>query len=355
MNKTELVAKACAWLFICAASSFAFAGEVRSFSDFSLMDLPALESAKSDPEYSSGKLERVTNPARLYPPSCLSYPLPEEPSGPVVGGSVVMRGVNGQPLPVDVAFWRVPCSSSKSAFLVTMAAPGDFIIPSFFINQDGKQWNVRLTQEPNTRFSYTFFQAGNFIVTYPAEIGLLQYDQQGAPDLNREFSISAIYGSGQQVIQPTRISAYQSGAYPNVPQLIPLNGRMTGAYFQPGRGGEGILLEVAEAGSTSLVVVSWYTFDAEGFPFWLVGSAVYTPGATSVTVQLAGKARGGFGGQFDPAQLQDLPWGTITLRFPSCNTLNFDFSSTHSTQGLPVGSGSRSWSRLTSVNGFACE
>lgn len=355
MNRIEWVVKACAWFILCAASSSAFAGGVRSFSDLSEMSLSAAGLSQIDSKSSAQKVEKLTNPARLYPPSCLSHPLPVEPSGPGVGGPVVMRSATGQPITVSLAFWRVPCSSSKSAFLLTMTAPGDFSLPVFSISQDGKQWSMRLAQEPNTRFAFTFDQAAEFVFTYAVEIGILQFEQQGAPDLNREFEVSATYGPGQQVIPPTRFPSYQSSAYPNIPQLIPLNGRMTGAYFQPGRGGEGILLEVAEAGSTSLVVVSWYTFDAEGFPLWLVGSAVYTPGATSVTVQLAGKARGGFGGQFDPAQLQDLPWGTITLRFPSCSTLNFDFASTHSTQGLPVGSGSRSWSRLTSVNGFACE
>ncbi len=351
--------KACAWFILCAASSSAFAGGVRSFSDLSDFRFPLWGSLEADGKSESPKVERLTNPARLYPPSCISHPLPTSPSGPGLAGPGLLRDLLTRlPVNATLALWRIPCSSSKAAFVVTIgAAQGSGLIelPRFVIRQDSKEWTLRLAQEPNTRQSFAINQIGGFNFTYAVEIGEPQFLSQGAPDLNGSFEVSADYAGGVQVLPLTRFESYQSGAYSNVPTLVPLNGRLTGAYFQPGRGGEGILLEVAEAGSTSLVVVSWYTFDAEGFPFWLVGSAVYTPGATSVTVQLAGKARGGFGGQFDPAQLQDLPWGTITLRFPSCSTLNFDFASTHSTQGLPVGSGSRSWSRLTSVNGFACE
>lgn len=345
------------WILACAIAMPANARDIKSFSELSGMMLFEPSSSLVDDMSVGAKVERTTNPARLYPPSCLSHPLPTSPTGYGLAGPGSLRNIqSGLPVSSTLAFWRIPCSSTKAAFVITVGSSQGLIeLPRFTIRQDGKEWTARLAHEPNTRQAFVLTHLGGLVTTYVVEIGEPQYLSQGAPDLNRAFDISADYAGGVQVLPLTRFESYQSNSYTSVPTLVPLNGRMTGAYFQPGRGGEGILLEVAEAGSTSLIVVSWYTFDAQGFPFWLVGSAVYTPGATSVTVDLAGKSGGAIGGQFEPSQLQDLPWGSITLRFPNCNTLDFSFQSTHSIPGVPIGSGARAWTRLTSVNGFACE
>ncbi len=345
------------WIVLAISIAFpAYAAEVRSLREMSTIDFSGGGEKIAQASQIHLKSDGITNPARLYPPSCISHPLPTSPQGPGLAILGRLRDYStGATINVNLGFWRVPCSASKSALLLTMSvAAGNVLIPQFFIRQDGKEWLARLSYEPNTRQSFALVHLGQRVTTYAVEIGEGAFQAQGLPDLNRSFTIRGEYPEGI-IMSEALVPAYSSADYTNVPSLLPLSGRLTGAYFQPGRGGEGILLEVAEAGATSLVVVSWYTFDAEGFPFWLVGSGVFTPGATSITVQLAGKARGGFGGQFDPAQLQDLPWGSITLRFPNCNTLDFSFASNHSIQGLPTGSGNRSWTRLTSVNGFACE
>lgn len=116
-----------------------------------------------------------------------------------------------------------------------------------------------------------------------------------------------------------------------------------------------MLLEVAEIQGQLLMVVSWYTFDDEGFPIWLVGAAPITPASRSVVVSLASQFGGRLAGNFDPATLNNLPWGEVNLRFPDCRSVQFDYQSTHNINGLPRGSGSRRWSRLTDVAGHACE
>lgn len=350
--------KLCVLFLGCIVSFSTFASEMQFFSDLSELRFSDSETLEANGKSSISKVEPVTNPARLYPPSCLSAPLPNDRSGPGIAGPLLLTDLStGLPVSTTVSFWRIPCSSSKGAFVITLESTVASLLqlPVFVIRQDAKEWFVRLVDEPNTRFAFAQTYVGGFRYTYVVEILATQYASQGAPDLNREFDISASYQNGIQAIPFTRFDAYQSSSYTNVPSLIPINGRMTGAYYQPGKDGEGILLEVAEAGSTSFVVVSWYTFDSQGFPFWLVGSAVYNAGDTSVSVNLLGKSGGRIGGQFDPAQLQDLPWGAITLSFPNCSTLDFTFQSNHSIPGVPVGSGTRTWTRATSINGYACE
>lgn len=350
--------KLCVWFLGFIVSFSTFASEMRLSSDLSELRFSDSETLEANGKSSISKVEPVTNPARLYPPSCISAPLTSTPYGPGSTGIVSLRDlVSGLPISTNLFFWRIPCSVSQSAFVITLGSPVASLLklPIFKIRQDAKEWTVRLAHEPNTRYSYAAIHPGGFIATYVVEILDTEYDSQGAPDLNREFDISVSYSDGALLSEFTRFDAYQSSSYANVPSLIPINGRMTGAYYQPGKDGEGILLEVAEAGSTSFVVVSWYTFDSQGFPFWLVGSAVYNAGDTSVSVNLLGKSGGRIGGQFDPAQLQDLPWGAITLSFPNCSTLDFNFQSNHSIPGVPVGSGQRTWTRATSINGYACE
>ncbi|HRX81928.1 MAG TPA: hypothetical protein P5307_22825 [Pirellulaceae bacterium] len=306
----------------------------------------------------------ITNPKRAYPPSCLKLPLPTNPSGPGLTGTVgLLSALDGTTHQVNLTIWRVPCSESKAALLVTIAgSPLDFLqLPSFVgaqddgdgIQEDEDAIYFRLVSEPNTlvQGETRFVIPDSGLVTFVLEVAEAT---ARTPNLNDVFGIGAQYLFGSVVVPATIVDPYDSSDYPPIGDM-PLSGYLSGSYFDPEHSGEGMVLEVVEVGETLLALVSWYTFDAQGYAFWLIGAAPFTPGDTSVNMAMSSKFGGRIAGDFDSAGLTDLPWGNITVSFPDCNTLDFSFASTHNINGLPVGTGQRTWKRLTSINRFSCE
>jgi len=57
-----------------------------------------------------------------------------------------------------------------------------------------------------------------------------------------------------------------------------------------------------------------------------------------------------FGSQFDPDEVVLSPWGTFTLSFDTCNSLEFSYDST----APRYGSGSLNYARLTQLAGTQC-
>ena len=109
------------------------------------------------------------------------------------------------------------------------------------------------------------------------------------------------------------------------------------------------------------LVVTLRTSDSTGTPYWLIGSGVTNVGSNgvwpnNVTVTLAYTSGGGFAGNFGASATKAL-WGTINLSFPDCNTMTFNYATTGAgiPSGVPTGNGSKTWQRLTQVNGLTCQ
>jgi hypothetical protein len=116
--------------------------------------------------------------------------------------------------------------------------------------------------------------------------------------------------------------------------------RIEGSWYDPTRDGEGLYLEPQPDGT---VVVTWYTFPAEGGggeQLWLVGAGrVQGNGLAVDLLQVSG---GRFGSQFDPADVQRRAWGRVTLVFDG------DASATLRYEGpAAYGSGTRTLTRLS--------
>jgi len=70
-------------------------------------------------------------------------------------------------------------------------------------------------------------------------------------------------------------------------------------------------------------------------------------------VTVAYATGGGFGG--GPAAT-NASWGTLIVDFPDCNSMHFSYQANSGLPaGVPQGSGSRTWTRLTSINGLTCQ
>lgn len=295
----------------------------------------------------------VTNPRRAYPPSCVSYPLPTTPSGPTQSIDWNAAGYpNGNFEPLRAVFWRKPCSIGKSVLLatVTRLAPRDLLVvlPLLQGTQDGQQGGVRAILEPNTYEALYFVQARNVqtFILEPAVSGF-------AIDTNRAFNLTAFdIGNGAQYFAGT-VAAYNAASYPDAALPIPINGRITGSFFDTAHPGEGIFLEIGETGGVPVLFFAWFTYDSQGIPYWLIGQVSVPEGTRTIQIPTQYYAGGGFAGAF--TSVQGRAWGTVTMSFPTCDRMTLQFASGAVPAGVPSGSGTRNWSRLLGADGFACE
>lgn len=294
-----------------------------------------------------------TNPDRAYPPSCLEFPLSTSPTGPTQSVDFTARTTpSGATETARATFWRVACADGNSAFLVTIRrlAPMDaaILLPQTFVSTSGSgQVNTRLASEPNTFDSSSTEQAAT-TRTYVLELGPNPSTQ---PDFDGAFTLNAV-ANGSTVFA-ANIAAYDASQYPSSSLALAIGGRLTGSWYDPAHPGEGIFLEVGEQGGT-FVFLSWFTYAPDGRPYWIIGQAAVAEGARTVTVPMQYFAGGGFAGNFTSATGQQ--WGTVTLTFTGCNSLTLGFQSNALLPtNVPSGSGTRSWRRLVTVDGYACQ
>jgi hypothetical protein len=329
------------------------------------------------------------NGYRAYPPSCLSDPLPGNPSGPTWTRAVDLYEVDGSGAnsyeTVTITLWRVPCSSSQfynSATLMRIdrqsAYEGDGEIFPVFPDVRVAQSNdfndigfdsgldfVRVAAEPNTVISDTgigtpvVFSSTYVLENYPSP-------DAGYFDFNLPFTIrfdNGYLSGGQFFIDvPAYDPTANAGDYPGAFESLPINGYMSSNWYDPAHGGEGIIVQVAEYPPDDQNVVyralvfDWFTYDDLGIPFWISGNATIDPAhATRVTVPAAYFTDGGFAGNFGSSSTAN-EWGTVTFEFPDCNDMTVEYAADGDLpDGVPGGTGTLHYQRLLDINGLTCE
>ena len=123
----------------------------------------------------------------------------------------------------------------------------------------------------------------------------------------------------------------------------------TGTWFDPQQGDQGFMLEVLP-GAPMQMLATWFTFAPQGGQSWIFGLGPIS--GDSVTMQGIQTAGSGarFPPNFDAANIEVLPWGTLRFRFSDCNSGHVDWSST-----VPgYGSGGMDLTRLTLPAGLTC-
>jgi N-acetylneuraminic acid mutarotase len=120
----------------------------------------------------------------------------------------------------------------------------------------------------------------------------------------------------------------------------------SGAWYVPSRSGEGWMVEELPDGRT---LVYWFTYDPQGRQAWTIG--VGTRVGNRLEIVDNALTRGThFGSAFDPAQVQQVPWGRLTFTFDTCDSATVSYNS-----GVAgYGSGTRTAARLSSLGGAAC-
>ncbi len=359
--------------------------------------------AKSAQESADSKSLQA-NAWRTYPASCLSDPLPTQPTGPVYSKSVKLAALNAADTSqyyfenVTISIWRIACSSGgefyNSATLMRIdrqsqnEGDSDFypLFPDVRVDMvtsnDDIPFDdaylrdfVRVAAEPNTVISDTALDSP---IVYSQTYVLENFPGAACDgpcfDFNYPFTIrfdnflgdtaSSQYFIDVPVYNPTQ------GTYPAAFRSLPINGYMTSNWFDPGYGGEGIVVQVYEQQTSSVgsclnvggntilpFSFTWFTYDDLGLPFWIFGDGCVPAGdPTKITVNANYITGLGFATDFNPADRVVHPWGRVTFEFPSCNEMYVDYvSASGLPQGVPSGSGGLDYLRLGNVNGLVCE
>jgi hypothetical protein len=331
---------------------------------------------------------------RAYPPSCLSAPLTDVPSGPTYSATTQLAAVDrttgeGSGFEtVGFTAWRVACEGGRSALLLRIARaaaadPAKSVRLPFEYGMGARQAGrigiVRLAQEPNARTSN--LQPGALIdsaitlvvenlpqesdfpqVLVPA--GLPAGVRSGPFDLDQPLDL-VLPNANAEINPPPpavvlSVPAYDKTAYANATLPMPITGYNAGNYFDPAHAGEGMIVEAGDVAGPAVaqnryVSLAWFTYGANGKPFWLFGVTSFAPGARTVNVPLAYFDGGGFAGAFG-ASATPSAWGSVTVSFPDCASLRFTYASRAGlSPPVPSGSGERTWVRLTRANGLACD
>lgn len=121
---------------------------------------------------------------------------------------------------------------------------------------------------------------------------------------------------------------------------------MTGAWYNPQRSGEGILIEILD---NDRALVTWYTYDQMGQQIWMLGVGDIEDNAISpMSMTITHGAQ--FGDNFLASDVVSETWGTLRLEFFDCNTAKLIYNST-----MGFGNGEIDMTRLTSIQNHSCD
>lgn len=126
----------------------------------------------------------------------------------------------------------------------------------------------------------------------------------------------------------------------------PLRARRSGAWFDPSRAGEGLIVEALGG---DVAALTWFTFSPDGRPAWLYGVGTLDDSALRID-DLRQVQGGGFGGDFDPAAVEDRAWGRLEIDFGGCDSATLRYAAVDSAWG----EGSHALQRLTRPYGLSC-
>lgn len=127
------------------------------------------------------------------------------------------------------------------------------------------------------------------------------------------------------------------------------DGGLSGSWYNPGRDGEGIFLEVVRLSSGQRLSVAWFTYDNNGFQMWLTGAADIEGEPTSVTIPVTVTNGAKFGPAFNPEDVNRANWGTLTLTFNNCSQGLLSYASS-----AGFGTGAIELTRLTNLEQVQC-
>lgn len=94
-----------------------------------------------------------------------------------------------------------------------------------------------------------------------------------------------------------------------------VNPSMSASWFNPAESGHGIMIHLLDANTAWMC---WFTFTLNGEPAWIC--ALGTVEGDTLVFEDAFTIEGGaFPPNYDPELIEEVPWGTITVKFTDCD------------------------------------
>lgn len=272
----------------------------------------------------------------------INWTLPSTPGTP--NWAMNLTGRDGNPgtgtVPFSVTFWRRPeCPTQLLATFVSATAIA--IGGRFTAFQSGYSngFNYMVVNDP------TVYAGNSFGLTFtsnPIQIsGVLD---EISPDIDMSQPMTIDWTNPfTGVITQVQIAAAESAT----PPPFAIGPGITGNWYDPAESGHGFGIEVLPGNQ---MLAEWYVFGPNGGRDWIVGVGPIT-GNTAVLTAFQSAGNGGrFPPNFNAAQVQAQPWGTITLSFTDCNNGTASWQPTapgYTAGSIPI-------QRLTMPAGLTC-
>lgn len=202
--------------------------------------------------------------------------------------------------------------------------PGD---NAFDLHFDAQTRRTTLTNNDIQTSTGTPVAAIGTVSVSPRFVGVTDYRlQPGSPLINTGtnnpsggLAVADLDGAPRVAAGLVDLGAYEySGAKT-------LQGGLSGTYYAPTRSGEGVLVDFGRLGEQPVVFFSWYTYGVRTQQ-WLVGSNMFDASQTSVTMEVINTSGASFGAAFRPEDVVRTSWGSVTLRFPDCATMELSYA-----------------------------
>ena len=173
-------------------------------------------------------------------------------------------------------------------------------------------------------------------------VGSASFIWSGCDQGDMSYQIGTQHGR-MQLTRITALMGLDCGLPPTTP--VPQEALFSGSWFDPTHDGEGFNIEVLVDGR---VLVYWFSYDTEGNRRWFFGVGESIDGKLVFDNMLTSSG-GIFGPTFDPASVDIVSWGSLTLDL-SCNSGTATYNSTEA----GFGSGVLNVVRLTNIDTLSC-
>ena len=232
-------------------------------------------------------------------------------------------------------WWNAP-ADSESGWGLNLAHQGDTLFASWFTyDRNGRDWWLVMTASKvgDNTYQGQFFEttgpAFNALPFEPAQVkaapigtGTLTFS-----DVNNGTFTYTI-DKGGPVTQTKTITRQQFGPQPTCKFAGPLNVVLAKNYQDlwwnaPAGSESGWGMNVAHQGDT--LFLTWFTYDLDGSPMWLVATATPT-GTPSVYSGTLYRTAGARFDAFNPADVKQAAVGSVTVSFMNGNVASFAYS-----------------------------
>jgi len=153
---------------------------------------------------------------------------------------------------------------------------------------------------------------------------------------------------------PPRLLSSESASLPVAPgaSTVALSPGFTGNWYSPNSSGHGFSIEVLPG---NVLLAQWFVFAPGGGQAWIEATGPIVGNTAVLQAYYPAGAGGRFPPYFDPQQLENKFWGTISFTFTDCNTGQVSWlpsATSYYTSGYT--SGSMPITRLTMPAGLSC-